>query len=309
MPPASPQHPHRAPDHPKIREGPLRHPRLDKAISPCGSKQADSFFADVTGHNLTMEDLWSPKNYTKWIMPPDNTGKQDPGTYWPDFVTEPTQLKGIHQHTVGNGIKKVTYSHRIVDFTSFYLAPWTVQGVFRKSRPAIVIQWHSFLPLNGHNIPEDNDFGYAAPGKATSTGMAVKDLRSPCPLSSSVYRSMTAKLYRRVFLEEFHKIPGACDGVYVFRVRKVPENESYVRGGMADMIRHVADDWKREKSLFKPEPMEKIERALQAYSVVEPLTPGLTEVRRFDPTLKPREDGQTSGNQKSDQSLPPKRVE
>lgn len=285
--------------HPEILEEPLSRPRIDKSIIPCGSKQADSFFANVAGHNLTTEDMWSPRKYTKWIMPPDETGRQDPGTYWPDFVTEPSQLKGIHQHTVGNGIKKSHYSHRIIDFTSTYLSPWTTQGVFRKTRPSIVIQWHSFLPLNGHTIEETGDKGYAPPGKPTSTGMSKKDLKSPCPLSSSVYRSMTAKLYRRLFLEEFHKIPGACDGVYIFRVRKVPENEGYVRSGMAEMIRHVADDWKHQKNLFKPESMEMINRALEAYGVVEPLTPVLTKVRRFDPALKKSdENDQSALNQK-----------
>lgn len=173
-----------------------------------------------------------------------------------------------------------------------------------------MIQWHSFLPLNGHTVEQNNDMGYAAPGKPTSTGMSKKDQRNPCPLSSSVYRSMTAKLYRRLFLEEFHKIPGACDGVYVFRVRKVPENESYVRSGMAELIKHVADDWKSEKSLFKPESMGVIDRALEGYGVVEPLTPVLTEVRRFDPVLKKSDlTGQSARNQKSDQTLSPKHMD
>ncbi|KAG5365421.1 hypothetical protein CJU90_4501 [Yarrowia sp. C11] len=115
--------------------------------------------------------------------------------------------------------------------------------------------------------------------------MSLKDHRNPCPLASGVYRSITAKIYRRVFLEEFHKINGACDGVYVFRVRKVPDNEGYIRSGIAATIKHVAEDWKNSKSLFDPDPKDKIDRALQAYSVIEPLTPELTEVRQFDPTL------------------------
>ncbi|CAG79578.1 YALI0E15532p [Yarrowia lipolytica CLIB122] len=291
--------------HHEIIDEPLSHPRIDKEIRSCGSVQADAFFANVAGHNLTAEDMWSPKKYTKWIMPPDNSGNQDPGTYWPDVVTDPTQLKGIHQHTVGNGIKKASYSHSIVDFTSFYLSPWTVQGVFRKTRPSIVIQWHSFLPLNGHKVNEFNNMGYAAPGMPTSTGMPLKDQRNPCPLTSGVYRSITAKIYRRIFLEEFHKTPGACDGVYVFRVRKVPESESYIRSGMAEMIKYVAGDWRNKKSLFKPDPMDTINKALQSYRIIEPLTPELAEVRRFDPTLmKPNNDGK----QKTEEKLSPKRI-
>ncbi|KAG5366441.1 hypothetical protein CJU89_0873 [Yarrowia sp. B02] len=270
-----------------VLEEPLSQPRFDKGISPCGSRQADSFFANLAGHNMTTEDMWSPRKYTKWIMPPREDGTQDPGTHWPAVVTDPSELKGIHQHTSGNEIRKGRGVHEITDFTAFYLPPWSLQGVFRKTRPALVIQWHAFLPNNGHKVGAKDPLGYTPPDKRTYMGGPVIAKNNATSLSSIVYRTRTAKGYRKIFLEEFHKTPGACDGVYVFRIRKMIESESHVRREIADFIKAIASDWRHNKGLFNARPDDELEKALEAYSIIEPLAPELTDIRKFDPVLVP----------------------
>lgn len=263
----------------------LTQSRLDKNITPCGSRPADLFFANVVGQNLSEQDMWSPREYARWIMPPNKEGEQDPGTRWPSFVTDPTQLKGVIHQSIGNGNYK-RYQHNGGDFIGHYFSPWTVQGVFRKSRPALVIQWQSFLPLNGHKVDQNTEERYAKPGSPTHTGKKERDLKNPCPLNLSVHRTRTAKLYRKLFLEEFHKTPGACDGVYVFKVRKVPEHEIQTREAMNRMIKHVRNDWGDSKTLFQTDSRGTIETALRIYKATEPLTPELKQVRLFDPTVE-----------------------
>lgn len=281
--------------------GPLREPRSSLGLSPCGSGPADSFFADVVGEGLTEEQLWTQKGHGRWIMPPDSHGRQDPGTIWPPPVTDAANLKGVHNFAVGIGLNAKAKKAPVhcSDFSALYLDPWTPQGIYRKSRPSMVLQWQPHMAHNGHT--DFDTTKYAPYGQPSATGYRMLDSQNPCPLAWSTARTKTSKFYRRVFLEEFHNTPGACDGVYLFRVRKFPESEKYIRSKMRQLVELVAKDWANQRTHFPSLDQSLHLKVRRPYQHQEPYLPKISSLREYDPVMV-----EGRSRSKTKRSLPPK---
>lgn len=117
-------------------------------------------------------------------------------------------LRQCYTHWFLSGTPQV---HRCDFFTAWYVPPWHVLALSRKSRPA-------FVPLFGDGSEFNGDATMVE--KCAKGELLVR--RSKNPMLYAHARKHMGKLGRRSLWNAFVSTPGSVDGVYIFKFHKFP---------------------------------------------------------------------------------------